>query len=261
MITYLLAASPVNCLHSYGHLCFCYYNIYFGVNVYNCSSGNLYTLPQSAPNFTNWVLLENNNIKKIHEFRDYLSEAQFLHLGSNMLSSINDSFLLNLQIKKSITWLNLAGNRLTGIPTKIQELHYLQKIWLSHNPFHCDCSMLWMISWQNNFTTSTGKHIVVDYQDLRCHSGTAVGTPIYKLNEVLLGCYPKGLTIGQKVGIGAGSGSSGLIVIVLVVFSIKRSRTMQFFIFYRLKIKSILSLNNDQEDIEDKEYDAFLSYR
>ena len=180
-----------------------------------------------------------------------------------MLPSINDSFLLCLQLKKSITWLNLARNKLTGIPSKIQGLHYLQKIWLSGNPFHCDCSMLWMIGWLNNFTTSTGRHIVVDYQDIRCHSGTAVGIPIYKLNEVLLGCYPKGLTVWQRVLIGIGSGTAGLIIIFLFLIIIKRSRTLQFFIFYKLKIKSIISLNKDLEDenVEYKEYDAFLSYR
>ena len=180
-----------------------------------------------------------------------------------MLSSINDSFLVNLQIKKSITWLNLARNRLTGIPSKIQELHYLQKIWLSGNPFHCDCSIIWMIGWLNNFTTSTGKHIVVDYHDVRCHSETLIGTPIYKLNEVLLGCFPKVLTKWQKVLIGSGSGTAGLLIIFLFLIIVKRSRTLQFFIFYKLKIKSILSLNKDLEDenVECKEYDAFLSYR
>ena len=159
--------------------------------------------------------------------------------------------------------LDFARNRLTGIPSKIQELHYLEKIWLSGNPFHCDCSILWMIGWLNNFTTSIGKHIVVDYQDLRCHSGTAVGTPIYKLDKVLLGCYPKGLFILQRVIIGIGSATAGLIIIFLLLIIIKRSRTLQFFIFYKLKIKSILSLKKDQEDenVECKEYDAFLSYR
>ena len=262
-INYLLAASPVSCLQYDGHPCFCNYNIYFGVNVFNCSSENLYTLPWSAPNFTNWVLLENNNIYKIHEFRDYLWETQFLHLVGNMLPSINDSFFLNLQLKKSITWLNLARNRLTGMPTKIQELTYLQKIWLSGNPFHCDCSIIWMIGWLNNFTTSVGNHIVVDYQDVICHSGTAVGSPIYKLDKVLLGCYPKGLTIWQKVIIGIGSGTAGLIIIFLLLTIVKRSRTLQFFILYKLKIKSILSLKKDLEDenVECKEYDAFLSYR
>ena len=180
-----------------------------------------------------------------------------------MLSSIDDSFLFNLQIKQSITWINLARNKLILIPSKIQQLNFLQKIWLSDNPFHCDCSMLWMISYLNNYTTSTGEHIVQDYQQLTCHSGTAIGTPIYKLNEVILGCYPKSLTIWQKVLIGTGSGTAGLIIILLFLITIKRSRTLQFFIFYRLKIKSILNINNDQkaESVEDKEYDAFLSYR
>ena len=156
----------------------------------------------------------------------------------------------------------MANNRLTKIPSNFQELPFLEKVWLSGNPFHCDCSMTWMIGWLNNFTTSAGEHIVQDYQDLRCHSGAATKMPIYKLNEIILGCYPKGLTIMQKVLIGAGSGTGGLIIIVLLILFIKRSRALQFFI-YRLNIKSMLGIINNQEDenVEDKEYDAFLSYR
>ena len=186
----------MNCLSPDDYrVCYCHYNISFGVTVFNCSSKNLNTIPNTTPNFTNWVILKDNSIKDFEGLRGYLSQVQFLHLGGNLLSSINNTFLYNLQNNKSIVWLNVARNRLTSIPSKIQELNFLQKIWLSGNPFHCNCLMLWMIGWLNNFTTSTGKHVIVDYQDVRCHSGTAVGTPIYKLNEVILGCYPKGLTI------------------------------------------------------------------
>ena len=200
--------------------------------MYNCSSQNLDKMPLSVPNFSDWVLLKDNNINNIDRFPNYLSKAQFLHLGGNILSNLNNSFLFKLQTSRSITWLNLAENRLTQIPTNFQELLLLQKIWLSGNPFHCDCSMLWMISWLNNFTTPEGEHIIQDYQDVRCRSGGAVGTPFYKLNEVMLGFYPKGLTILQKVLIGAGSGTGGLIIITLLILFIKRSRSLQFFIFY-----------------------------
>ena len=260
---YFFSATPVKCLQSDNYCCFCHYNIDFRVNVYNCSSANIDTLPSTVPNLTNWVILENNKINTIDVFRAYFSNVQFLHLGGNVLSSINDSFLLQLEQNRSITWINLTKNMLASIPSKIQNLHHLDKLWLSGNPFKCDCSMVWMIGWLNNFTTSTGKHIVQDYQDIRCHTGTAVGIPIYQLNEVILGCYPKGLTIWQKVLIGVGSGTGGLVILVLLIFSIKISRTVQFFMFYKLKIKSVLSIKRDQadENVEDKEYDGFLSYR
>ena len=253
----------MKCLHSHDHYCYCHYDIINGVNVYTCSSIKLNMMPMSVPNFTNWVILQNSSINSVDGFRSYLLEVQFLHLGDNALSYINYSFLFYLQSSKTLTWLNLTSNKLTGMPFKIQKVTYFERIWLSHNPFHCDCSMLWMIGWLNNFTNSRGKHVVVDYQDVRCNSGTAHGMPIYKLNAVLLGCYPKGLILWQKILIGTGSGTAGLIIVLLLILSIKRSRSLQFFIFYRLKIKSILSINNDLEDenIEDKEYDAFLSYR
>ena len=229
--------------------------------MYNCSSANLNTIPTSAPNFTNWVILENNNINRFSGFRSYLTEVQFLHLGGNMISTVNYSFLINSENSKKITWLNLSRNKLKTLPSKIQNLNYFEKVWLSGNPFHCDCSMLWMISWLDNFTTSNGRHIIVDYKNVRCHSGTAVGTPIYKLNEIVLGCYPKGLTTWQKILIGTGSGTGGLVILILLFLIIKRSRTLQFFIFYRLNIKSILGIQKEDENVKDKKYDAFLSYR
>ena len=256
---FLFTALPLKC----GNLqCYCYYYLDARANIYNCSSSQLKVVPSVVPNLTNWVVLKNNNIANLNEFQSYFSEIQFLNLKGNLIASVGKTFLSELQKDKSNTWINLANNKLKMISPDIQNLTHLQKVWLGGNPFHCDCSMTWMISWLNNFKTQSGEHIIQDYQKLICHSGKAKGLPIFTLNRVILGCYPKELTTWQKIIIGVGSGIGLILIAFLLAKFVQRSRTFQFFLFHKLKIHSVLNIHNDNEEaIEDKKYDAYLSYR
>ena len=77
-----------------------------------------------------------------------------------------------------------------------------------------------------------------------------------------MGCYPKGLKVSQKIAIGIGTGIAVVIIGVLLIQTVKSSRNFRFFIFYRLKVNSILYFNkHDEDNVEDKQYDAYLSYR
>ena len=139
----------------------------------------------------------------------------------------------------------------------------MQKIWLAENPFHCQCSMTWMIGWLNNFTTTTGEHVIVDFQHVTCHSGLNIGEPVYKLDEVDMGCFPKELTLWQKVGIGVGSGVAGLVIIALSALAIKRSRDIKFFFYYYCKWMICVGVPRDDKDekLDNLKYDGFLYYR
>ena len=192
----------------------------------------------------------------------YLYKLKYLDLHNNSIVKVTENFWNNLLHNRNLTWLNLANNRINALPRKVEQLVLLEKIWLEGNPFHCDCSMTWMISWLNNFTTYSGEHIIQDYQKLTCHSGKAKGLPISTLNRVILGCYPKELTTWQKITIGVGSGVGLILIVFLLVKFIQILRDFRFFLFHKLKIHSVLKINNDNEEtIEDKKYDAYLSYR
>ena len=123
--------------------------------------------------------------------------------------------------------------------------------------------MTWMVGWLNNFTTTSGDHVIVDYKDIFCHSGLSIGEPIYKLDEVSMGCFPKELTVLQKVGIGVGTGVAGLMIIILSVLVIKRSRDIKFFLYYYCKWCTCFGVSKDDrnENLKNMEYDAFLHYR
>ena len=78
---------------------------------------------------------------------------------------------------------------------------YVNQIWLSDNPYYCNCEMIWMKEWLNNLTTSSGNHVIIDYKTLRCHSGMMKGKSIYKLTEVDMGCFTR-WTSGELAGLG-----------------------------------------------------------
>ena len=173
-----------------GHSCFCHYDLQHTATVYNCSSTNLNTLPLSVQNCTNWVLLANNKFPNLLESTEYLNEIELLNLENNKIDIVSSSFVTTLSRSQKMKYLNLAGNKLTSLPKEVQRLTNFEKIWLGGNLYHCDCGMTWMIGWMNNFTAPSGKHVIRDYQSLKCHSGLKIGHQIYLLNKVEMGCFP-----------------------------------------------------------------------
>ena len=131
--------------------CYCHYNLENRANVFTCSSMVTNTLPSSVPAYTNCVLLDNNKINNISP-AGYLDAVTFLSLQNNTISNIPDSFIRTFN-NNNMKWIKLADTKLTTVPKQMQNLTNLNKIWLSGNPFHCDCEMTWMIGWLNNFTT------------------------------------------------------------------------------------------------------------
>ena len=193
----------------------------------------------------------------------YLNNIVYLNISTNHIESITDDFIDTVNKNQTLRWLNLANNYLTSIPSKMQNLTFLQGIWLSGNLFDCHCSMTWMVGWLNNFTTRTGEHIIIDYKDVLCHSGLNIGDPIYKLDEVSMGCFPNKWSLFQKVGVGIGAAVAVVIITGLVITSVRNSRSLRFFVFHKLKIRSALYWNAKKEDenVENMKYDAYMTYR
>ena len=164
------------------------------------------------------------------------------------------SFIENLQKSRCVSF-DLSHNKLTQLPKYMQNLTNLNRIWLSGSNFRCECSMTWMIKWLNNLRTSSGNHVIVDYQNVTCHSGKMKGKPIYLLNEVEMGCYPS----GWKFGVGVGSGISVLIIISIIIMT-RKSREVKFFMSYYLTLDTVPK-DDKNENLEMIEYDAFFCYR
>ena len=215
----------------------------------NCSSLNLHNIPSSVPNFTEWLILENNHVRNLDTIHTDLGIISFLNLRRNKISSITTSFVGNLSESKSLKWFDLSDNKLKRLPPEVQELTSLEKVWLRGNPIHCDCDMTWMIGWINKFIPITRERIVVDHAQVKCHSGKMQGQPIFKLNEVDMGCYPHDWTLQQKLIVGL-SVSIGCIIIVALVIIGLYSRRGRFLLYYYLKMDTI-PRDDKNEDLED----------
>ena len=168
---FCILVEMVNCETGDGQSCLCCYNLTARKHVQNCSSLNLHHLPSLIPNFTDWVILENNNVRRLDSFHTNLGKISFLNLRRNKISSITTSSMGNLSESKSLKWLDLSDNYLKHLPPEVQELTNLEKVWLRDNPIHCDCDMTWMIGWIKKFIPTTGERVVVDHAQVKCHTG------------------------------------------------------------------------------------------
>ena len=239
--------------------CLCHYYQEQKVNIYNCSYETMFTVPSHLVNQTNWLEMENTQVTKLLGNREVLNMIELLDLSDSNVDFISEEFLDQINHSKTLKSLDLRQNRLTKIPKTMAQIQNLTRLWLRGNPIHCDCSMAWMIKWFNNFKRATGEHVIADYQDIKCQSGSMKGLPIYVLTEVVMGCYPAKLSTAQKVGIGVGTGIA-LILMICIFFAAKNPREIKFLMYYYLKVDTVPKDDRD-ENVDNMEYDAFFCYR
>ena len=254
---FFIAVSPLLC-HSSGYICYCHRDLGKSINVYNCSSSTLTSLPESIPDKTDSLILQNNQITKLCHI-NYLKQISVLDLKFNKISNIYGLFFEQMHNYQMSYSLNLAENNLISIPKQVIHLDKLVSVFLGSNPYYCGCEMIWMIIWINNYTEVPGGHLVSDYKQMKCHSGKMIGKPIYQLDEVEMECYPHTLSIAQKVGIGVAATVAVLIIMLTILIS-KRTREVKFLMFYHLKLDTVPKDDKD-EDLTNMEYDAFFCFR
>ena len=234
-----LVVLPVPCQTSTGIDCFCHHNLVLRANIYNCSMTEIKMLPALVSNNTEWFLADGSYVTDLCEYPDYLRKLTSLSLKNNKVARICESFV----------------DKLTNDTDS--KLNQMGEIWLSGNPFHCNCEMTWMTDWLNTFTAPSGEHIVVDFKNITCQAGSMKGTPIYELNEVLMGCFPSKWRTWQKVLVGIGAATAAIVIIVLIVM--KRSRKVRFLLYYHLKLNT-LDEDDKTENVDNMRYDAFFCF-
>ena len=111
----------------------------------------------------------------------------------------------------------------------------------------------------NTFTTESGEHIIVDFKEVQCSNGLLEGEAIHQLNEIDMECYPYSWSTAQKVGVGIGAAVALLAMIVVVIVT-KRSREVKFLMYCYLRLDTVPKDDKD-ENIGNKEFDAFFCYR
>ena len=228
--------------------CECYYAQDEG-NTFDCSSKHLKHLPHdhTVPNITDYLDFSNNTIGHLCGRHTYLRRIFGLKVNNGKIYSICDD-MLNILAKGKIQALDLSKNYLRRLPPRIQNLKNLTEIGLSGNPFVCDCNMLWMKDWINRFNRT-----VKTLDRIKCNNDTL----IIKLDAVEMGCYPRILTLWQKILIGLSTSLTITIVILLITIS-KRWKEVKWFMYLHF---DILDKKDGNECLDNKESDALVSYR
>ena len=205
---------------------------------------NLTQLPPNSvvSNITDYLDFSKNSISTLCGNRTYIKHATGLILQNNQVGNICDDFIDALQ-QSLMEILDLSKNNLTTLPRKITNLTSITDIWLSNNPFICNCDMLWMKDWMVNFTK--------DYDQVKCDNGH----PIYTLDAVQMGCFPKELPRWAKILIGVLVPATILIAIIAIN---RRWNEVKWFMYLHF---DLLDRSDEPENLEGMEYDALLSYR
>ena len=148
---------PQGCLQN----CTCYSLPWQRANVFDCRKKGLTSLPETVLQDTDWLLLSGNNLVSLNKAPDYLKNITLLNISSSNITEIYETFII-----ENIKSLDIRGNKLQILPRKIKTLNRTSKLWISGNPYQCNCDMLWMKNWlidaenimdKNNITCSSGK--------------------------------------------------------------------------------------------------------
>ncbi|XP_072287110.1 uncharacterized protein [Pyxicephalus adspersus] len=95
------------------------------------------------------MYLEANKIVKINCSFNKLVNLKKLHLNNNLITHIAHNAFSDL---KQLQFLHLNKNSLASIPSYLfLHMPKLKSVFLSFNPWSCDCSMAWIATWMVDY--------------------------------------------------------------------------------------------------------------
>ncbi len=193
-----------------------------------------------------------------------MDSISYFTLSFSNLTHICNDFIESLMNSK-LRQLDLRNNRIKQFSTSHSQAKKgvitLSKLWLGGNPVECGCDMVWMtawLAWLANTTSPSGHRLVQDYKNLICASGTEIGTPVYKLDEIKMKCYP----MKTPPWITIVSSSIGAIILILIatILLLHRHRRLVRWLVYK-NFDKLLGDPDRNEDISKFPFDAFISFR
>ncbi len=268
--------------------CFCFYSVDGEANSMNCSFSNMTQFPDEILPRTQQLIMTGNNLEMFYlpYNKSDILYLKTMDLVNNSIRGFDEASFKALLL--SGISLKLSGNNLKEIPAKIADFNLTADIWLGRNPYECHCDMMWMRDWLQN-----ASH-VMDRDEIKCGPGkyqgmqtaitlfvcllilckcnqhlTAVffaqipsrlkmfalkftGIPIVKMNRKSMGCMNFPLWIGITIG------SVAIAVIVVIIVANRKWEAIKLFLFMRFNV----TVNDDPpEDVDDLEFDAFVTYR
>ena len=157
MLYFIFTVIPHRCLHN----CSCHFSL--KNNIFNCNNKNLTKLPDSIENSTNWLSVKGNYLKNTIEERSYLMGLTGLDMSSSNIVRIDKSVIR--EMTKTVKYLDISKNKLQYLPKEIKDTNNMTKLWISNNPYTCNCDMVWMRDWLLDAEN------IMDKENVKCHSG------------------------------------------------------------------------------------------
>ncbi len=155
----LFSAQPLPCLSG----CLCYYSVDHQANTVNCSYNNMTTLPAKLLPRTELLIMTGNNLGNLDSVPENFPKINVLYLNKSSIKTISDGALKILLNKTENLY--LSNNNLKEISSLLQAENVRTNLWLSENPYNCNCDMMWMRDWLLNAT------IVKDKGNVTCGGG------------------------------------------------------------------------------------------
>lgn len=215
------------------------------------------TLPLSMPTGKDLeIYLENNLIEELSTSRNYLRNVTILHLSSNKIKYINDSFITQLT---SLRELKLDSNDLKRLPQNIQMLTSrtsFVSLSIYHNYLLCDCHAKWLKPWIHNASNKL-QHI----QNIKCTSDKKESRPIIDVPLSDFTCE----TTKNQVILKKEEHIIGLIILGIILVIIIMVFILVYYFRGEMKVLMYTHFNWHPFDrVDDQEpckiYDVFISY-
>ena len=154
---------PRPCLYK----CTCHSSPLDQASIFDCQNKGLTGLPEKVLNDTDWLLLSGNNLGSLKKPMDYFSKISVLNLSSSQVISVDE--MVMKAILENVQQLDLRGNKLKILPQIITKAKNATKLWISENPFECNCDMVWMRDWL------VGTNNIMDKENINCSLKTLEG--------------------------------------------------------------------------------------
>ena len=112
-------------------------------------------------------MMRGNNLGELRNVKPYMNEITHFDMSSSEITKIKDN-VMNSIINNSL-YIDITNNKLKYLPTSIGQSNNRTKIWISNNPYECNCDMMWTRDWLVQATN------VMDKENVKCGNGDMIG--------------------------------------------------------------------------------------